>query len=369
MNHGNGHGIPELFVCPCIGHRNNEFIRKALKPGSLTRSQLSRILSGLFDQDLAAVLVISGTDRVCIRAVLIEQTVAEALAGSCILMSAALMTGPQPVADRIFRINVLFQDVTKSCRRLWRNRIFEISPVGNLCLVETDDVYTFPVLRDPEILCGKDPVIYGIVHIEKSLPDRRKSISVIMSEQILYILHQTCLRTFFLNDTGDIKEKSAPRVGKTSLESGLTERLTRKTADQDIVIRNVFLVNLRDIAVWLLTEIRTVRFLRIFVKLIRENNIDCPCLSKSQTGPADTGEQINHSVTSVRIVGKRHRFRKIKNGLNLKRRRFCFAVFPSSDRPVAVLRHSCRVRKFLLRHSETFSFFPYQLCRIFFHDL
>src|SRR5665213_874072 len=142
----------------------------------------------------------------------------------------------------------------------------------------------------------------------KRLANHAKRPAPIVRQQVLDVLKQESPRAFRRNDPRDIEEQRA--LGRALEAMGAserillrhsrkTERLTRKTADQNVVIRHGRGLDFRDIAGNLVIvgrEISAIGLPRVIVPLARE---DAPAAHGlgAEAHASDTGEEIDKSET------------------------------------------------------------------------
>ncbi len=177
----------------------------------------------------------------------------------------------------------------------------------------------------------------------KSPHDDVKGSTLVMGSQIFDVLKKESLGLLFLDDSRHVEKERALRFILKPVSapqcilfgnSSDGKRLTWKSCEQNVMVRDVLRINFRDIAFdWVVrTKIHRISTLCVLVPFASENALPANIL-KSATDSADACEEIDESERMVAWFNNMQPERNLAQHLNGAFRRLALLGFPSPDCP------------------------------------
>ena len=166
---------------------------------------------------------------------------------------------------------------------------------------QTHHVGTLTLLWHPIVVGLEDGIVEAVPELVHRPFDDAYRLAMIVSREVLHVLHEHDTGTLLPHDAGDIEEQRPPRVGEPKLLAGDAERLAREPCAQDVMVRHSPLVNLGDVIPRNDAEVVGIHLLCLTIPLVRIHARRSKRLHRKMEA-ADAGEQIYEGIARQALV-------------------------------------------------------------------
>ena len=229
------------------------------------------------------------------------------------LLSVFLQIQPEIRGQRVFRINLRFENIPDDGLNLGHLIVKTKINIRTKSLrIKADDQNAFAMLRR-KVLSVAHLVENAVAELFQRFPDHPEGFAAVMRAEILDIFQHKGRRPLRLDNSADVEKERALSL---ILKSGCTtqrlllgnacngKRLARESRYQHIVIGDGGGIDFCNIAFWQLAEILCIGLLTELIPFIGINAFSSrPGISNAHA--ADAGEEINEGECRAVVAGCR----------------------------------------------------------------
>ncbi len=175
-----------------------------------------------------------------------------------------------PLANIVRGVELLGHAFLKYlAERLHRNAT--LWPLKLATVLESHDKDSLSLLWKAKIKGVENSSINLVTQGPEHLKNPCEGGPFIVASEKLHVLKDKRLWLFRFNNAGDLEEECAARILESFSVPNNAERLAGESGKKDVVIGNVFGVNVVDVPMGCLAEIRRIRLLAVRVNIARQN--------------------------------------------------------------------------------------------------